>query len=103
MGGGVAVIAAAVRKELALANTFRRAGALSPDTATTSASLGVEERHAWRRLVQRGIIRQAPSSGYYLDEAALDVWNRTRRKRVLSLLAIVVGLYVAWLVRTWLQ
>ena len=102
-GGGAVIIAVAVRKERDLVNHFRRARALSPDTSTTSASMGVEERHAWHRLARRGVIRQAPNSGWYLDESALAAWDKARRKRAMVLIAVVIAVFAATLVRSWLQ
>lgn len=103
MGGGAAVVLVVARKERDLIDHFRRVRALSPETAATSASIGVEERHAWHRLARRGIIHQAPNSGWYLDEDALVSLGQTRRKRALAIIAVVLALFVASLVRTWLK
>lgn len=103
MGGAPAATVVIARKNRDLVNHFRCAGALSPDTAASSASIGVEERHAWHRLARRGIIRQAPNSGYYLDQDAWALWEGTRRKRALAMIALVIALFIAGLIRTWLQ
>ena len=94
-----APLAAAVicRRERDLVGHFRRAGALTPETAQSSQVLGVHERLAWHRLVNRGVLRSASPGAFYLDEIAWEALRRTRRWRalVLGLLVLVFAVYIA--------
>jgi hypothetical protein len=94
-----APLAAAVifRRERDLVGHFCRAGALTPETAQSSKALGVHERLAWQRLVNRGVLRSAGSGAFYLDESAWEALRRTRRWRalVLGLLILVFAIYLA--------
>ena len=53
MGASVAA-AVIIRKERELVEHFAQAGAVSPSSARSSSDLGVHERFAWIRLVERG-------------------------------------------------
>jgi hypothetical protein len=55
MGASVAA-AVIIRKERELVEHFAEAGAVSPSSARSSSDLGVHERFAWIRLVERGVI-----------------------------------------------
>ena len=85
------------RRERDLVGHFRRAGALTPETAQSSQDLGVHKRLAWHRLVNRGVLRSTAPGAFYLDEAAWEALRRTRRWRamVLGLLILVFAIYVA--------
>ena len=67
MGATVAA-AVIIRKERELVEHFAEAGAVSPASARSSSDLGVHERFAWIRLVDRGVIREAAPGRYYFDE-----------------------------------
>jgi hypothetical protein len=87
MGASVAA-AVIIRKERELVEHFRDAGALSASTASSSSDLGVHERFAWIRLVERGVIREASPGRYYLDE---PTWVALRQRR--RTLAVVLTIF----------
>ena len=89
MGASVAA-AVIIRKERELVEHFASAGAVSPSSARSSSDLGVHERFAWIRLVERGVIREAAPGKYYFDEPTW-VALRQRRRRVALVLMIVFG------------
>ena len=89
MGASVAA-AVIIRKERELVEHFTAAGAVSPSSARSSSDLGVHERFAWIRLVERGVIREAAPGKYYFDEPTW-VALRQRRRRVALVLMIVFG------------
>ena len=86
MGASVAA-AAIIRKERELVEHFADAGAVSPSTAKSPSDLGVHERFAWIRLVERGVIREAAPGRYYFDEPTW-VALRQRRRRLAVVLTI---------------
>jgi hypothetical protein len=96
-----AAAAAVIRKERELIEHFRDAGAVSPSTARSPADLGVHERFAWIRLVERGVIREAESGKYYFHEPTwVTVRQRRRRLTLVMLLVVCVALAIALLFTT---
>ncbi len=80
--GGEAII---IRQNRAI-RAFRKAGALSFDTATTMESAGVRRSLAVRRLVSLGVLVEASGGKYYLD---IDAEQRLYRRR-----RIIIGVFV---------
>ncbi|HET9708068.1 MAG TPA: hypothetical protein VFP39_07175 [Gemmatimonadales bacterium] len=74
-------------KEKHIVTAFRQAGAVSPTAATTPAAIGVAQRFAFLKLQRRGILKEAGSGRFYLDELS---WKRLRGAR--RRLALLVGL-----------
>ena len=93
------VAAIIFRRERDLVGHFRRAGALTPETAQSAEALGVHERLAWQRLVNRGVLRPAGSGAIYLDETAWEALRRTRLRRaaVLGILAMVILVFAIYM------
>ena len=54
-----AVAAVIQRQEREIVNTFRGAGAMSADRARDPEELGVTHHLAFKRLVQRAVLREA--------------------------------------------
>ena len=92
--GASAAAAIIIRREKDLIEHFRRAGATSPQTAQSPATLGVEENFIWRQLVDAAVIRTGASGAYYFDELSWEAIGRRRRRVaiVVGLAALVVGL-----------
>jgi hypothetical protein len=91
MGASVAA-AVIIRKERELVEHFAEAGAVSPSSARSSSDLGVHERFAWIRLVERGVIREAAPRRYYLDEPTWVALRQRRRRLALAMMIFVVVL-----------
>lgn len=88
-----------LKREKDLVAHFRRAGATSPEAAQTPAALGIDQGVAWRRLLDRAVIRSAPNGAVYLDEPSWTALRGTRRRMavVLGLILLVIALgAIAW-------
>ncbi len=85
--GAAAAVAIIIKRERDLVDHFRRAGATSPEMAQTPFALGVEQRFAWDRLVDRGVIRTGMSGTFYLDEAS---WEALRRRRPMIAVGVAI-------------
>ena len=99
MGASVAA-AVIIRKERELVEHFAEAGAVSPSSARSSSDLGVHERFAWIRLVERGVIREAAPGKYYFDEPTWVALRQRRRRLAVVLMIFVVALAGALLIAT---
>lgn len=95
---GASVAAVLIAKERHIVDAYQRAGATSPDAAVTPASLGVDERLAFRKLVGHAVLRETTPGTYYVDEPSWRALRSLRRRLVLVflLVAIVIAL-VGWL------
>ena len=65
--GAPAIAAVIRRKEREVVDDFRRGGAISPTSATSLASLGLEDSWPVRRLQRRAVIREPEPGVMYLD------------------------------------
>jgi hypothetical protein len=79
--GALAVVAAA-RAEADLLERFRVADATAPDRAQGLVRLGLPSAQPLARYEREGIIRQAGTDRYYLDETALAMQRRRQGSRV---------------------
>ena len=98
--GASAAAAVIIRKERELVEHFMGAGAVSPSSARSSSDLGVHERFAWMRLVERGVIREAAPGRYYFDEPTWVALGRRRRRLALVLMILFVAFAVATMIAT---
>jgi hypothetical protein len=98
--GASAAAAVIIRKERELVEHFMGAGAVSPSSARSSSDLGVHERFAWMRLVERGVIREAAPGRYYFDEPSWVALRRRRRRLAIVLMIFCVALAVATMIAT---
>ncbi len=99
MGASVAA-AVIIRKERELVEHFAAAGAVSPSSAKSPSDLGVHQRFAWIRLVDRGVIREAAPGRYYFDEPTWVALGRRRRRLALVMMIFVVALAGVALIAT---
>ncbi len=97
---GASAAAVIIRKEREIVERFTEAGAVSPSSARSSSDLGVHERFAWIRLVERGVIREAASGTYYLDEPTWVALRQRRRRVALVLMIVLVVLAAALMIAT---
>ena len=90
-GGAAGGVAAAViaRRRRKILRAFRDAGALSAETATTRDELGLRRSVVFRRLVRTGVLVDAGSGRYYLDEEAAARAHHLRVLRVQLMMAVV--------------
>src|SRR5215831_10240283 len=100
MGASVAA-AVIIRKQRELVEHFLEAGAVSPSSAKSPSDLGVHERFAWIRLVERGVIREAAPGKYYFDEPTWVAVRQRRRRLALVMMIFVIALAGATLFATW--
>ena len=68
---------------------LRRREATSAESAVTIGEPGLITRWRMRRLARAGALRETGSGAVYLDEAA---YRALRRRRVLTVIPLVVGL-----------
>ena len=87
---GAAAAAIIIKRERDLVDHFRRAGAISAQTAQTPDALGVERRLAWDRLVDDAVVRSGPNGTFYLDELSWEALGRRRRRLAIIMILIVV-------------
>jgi hypothetical protein len=87
---GAAAAAIIIKRERDLVDHFRRAGAISAQTAQTPDALGVEQRLAWNRLIDDAVVRPGPNGTFYLDEPSWEALGRRRRRLALIMILIVV-------------
>ena len=89
-----AVAAVIQRQEREIVNTFRGAGAISPNRARDPDELGVTHHLAFDRLVRRAVLREAGDGKYYLDEPSWNALRSLRRRIAIVMLIVVVVLGV---------
>ncbi len=94
MGAAAAVI---LRKERDIVNSYRGAGAVTPDRAMSPDQLDVPRRMAFERLVQRAVLRDTGNGRYYLDEPSWEALRGIRRRMALVIVILVVGATVVLL------
>ena len=85
--GTSAAAAVIIRKEREIVERFTGAGAVSPSSARSPSDLGVHERFAWIRLLERGVIREAAPGIYYFDE---PTWVALRQRRFRVALTVTI-------------
>ena len=95
---GASAVAVIIAKERHIVDAFRRAGATSATSAIAPGAIGVSERLAFRRLRQRGVLREPSSGIFYLDEPSWQALRATRRRLGLAfLLVALLAAIVLWL------
>jgi len=96
---GASVVAIIVVKEKHMVAAFRDAGAMSPQTAVTPASIGVQEHVIFHRLRSRAVLREAGPGLFYLDDLSWQALRRVRQRMAIVALGMVLALgMAAWLV-----
>ena len=86
-----AVAAVIQRQEREIVNTFRGAGAMSADRARDPDELGVTHHLAFKRLVQRAVLRDAGEGKFYLDELSWNALRAVRRRLAITVLFIALA------------
>jgi uncharacterized membrane-anchored protein len=77
---------------------FRKAGATDPGQASTLAALGLRETAIFRRMVDKGVFVSTGSDAYYMNQDAAEDFVAARRKRaLLALAAVLIGLLLLWI------
>lgn len=90
-------VAVIVAREKHIVEAFRKAGAITPDTAVDPAAIGVAKRVAFRKLCEHLALRQASPSTFYLDEANWREWRNRRRQMILLVVVLVlIAVVIAW-------
>jgi hypothetical protein len=99
MSTGAVVAAAMVRRQRKIVESFRAAGATSPDRATTASALGIEEGMAFRKLRRNEVLREA-GNRLYLDEPQWE-YRCARRRRIAMIvppIVVLVAAVILWIV-----
>lgn len=78
-----------------LKKQFQIKNAFSPQTAITIEPSNRLIRRRFRRLQRAGIVRSSPANRYYFDENAWLSLRKTRRRRALLVVSIVVLLVLS--------
>ncbi len=87
---GAAIAAVIVARERETVDAFRDSGAISPDSALPLGQVGVDDDGlGFRRLHRHAVIREAAPGRYYLDDEVWAAVRNTRRRLMLTMLAIV--------------
>lgn len=87
----VVMVAAKFKK---LINSFRNSGTTSSRTSKTPEELKIRPDRLFRRLLNRGVINEAGSGRYYLNEGNLDEYNQVRRIRVMIIFGALILLFL---------
>ena len=90
---------AAVGRQRRIVESFRKAGAISPESAATASALAVDEGMAFRMLCRNAILVEI-GGRHYLDEARWEA-HRRRRHRIAIVVPVTVLLVAAvtlWIV-----
>lgn len=87
----VAIIVVRTKK---IINQFKQTGTTSPQNAKTIGELGIRGNLIFRKLVRRGVLKEAAPERFYLSEENLDDYLRTRRLRAFLVLAILLVLII---------
>jgi hypothetical protein len=96
MGGAAAVAAAAVaRARRRLIAHFKDKGATGADAAVAYVPERGIERRLLEQLIEKGVLHQTRPGSYWLDETALGLWTKSRRRRAGALVGAAVALGAA--------
>jgi hypothetical protein len=92
-------VAALIRREKQIIEAMRAAGAVTPDTAVTMQAIGMHERLAFRKLRNRGVLREAAPDYFYLDDQRWESLTRLRHTiaGVMIVIALAVIVYVLFI------
>jgi len=85
-----AIVAAARRKMI---NRFRKAGAISADTAQTAQQIGLRRMILFHRLLRIGVI-VAVDDKYYLDEQRLAEYRLNRRIILVPIIGLMLVIMI---------
>jgi len=85
----VLITAIMARRQQAIVRAFEQAAATTMETACRPEQLGLQPGMAWHQLVASAVLRCPGDGRYFLDVAG---WQRLRRRRRWTALAVVVGL-----------
>jgi len=86
-----------IAKERHIVRAFQRAGATTPASAVTPASIGVAEHLVFRRLRDRAILREAGRNTFYLDAMSWQAARAVRRRLVfIALVIVLIGSVLLW-------
>jgi uncharacterized membrane-anchored protein len=77
---------------------FRKADATNPGQARTLAALGLHESAIFRRMVDKGVFVSTGSDAYYMNQDAAEDFIAARRRRaLLAMAAVLIGLLLLWI------
>jgi hypothetical protein len=94
-----AAAAILIRRERELVDTFRTAGATSPEKAVSLSDLNiVGQSVALKRLQRDAVLRETASGLFYLDEPSWTALRGIRRRIVIVMLVVVVAVLLLALI-----
>lgn len=91
-----------MRRQRQFIRGFAERGATCPDKAVPFADLGMGRSWIFDRLVGRGVFVEVGSNRFYLDEQAAQGFLRKQRRRALTITSILVVLFLAFLLASFL-
>lgn len=74
---------------------FSEANAFDVNTAKSLEELGLSDKLIFRRMVRRGLFREAPNNRFYIDRDALQAFE-ARRLRIMLVVLFVSLLIMIW-------
>ena len=95
---GPLIAAAIVGTDRKIIAHLRTAGAITPERATPLKLRRPLAGWRTRRLVAAGALRNPSPDRYFLVEEGWQAYGRIRRRRGLTMVAIVVGLFAIYFV-----
>lgn len=90
MSGGAVI----VRRQNQFMRAFRRAGAVSPDTARSLDELGLRESWVFRRMAARGVFVRVDGGRWHVSETAAAAFVLRRRVLMVSFIALAILIWL---------
>lgn len=85
--------------EQELLEQFKTRGARSRETAMTPSALAIVDDRTFRRLRDRGVIREGAPGTFYVDEATAVTRRRTTRRLLTVVLILATSVAIVLLAR----
>jgi hypothetical protein len=83
------IVAAKFRK---IIRSFTDSGSTSPKSSKTREELNLRQGFIFNRLINRGVIIETNPESYYLNKENLAEYKKTRRKRIMIFLGVLIVL-----------
>jgi hypothetical protein len=95
--GSIAATVAS-RNRRRIIKAFRKAAAVSPETARTLEDIGVTKSPLLKMMKARGVLVEVDENRFYLDEQREQKTRQNRRLWIylLVMVIVVVALYFKW-------
>jgi hypothetical protein len=71
-------------------SAFQQRELFYPEKAVSPEELGLRQNLMFRRLVGRGVLKEASPGRFYLDREKLEEFNALRRKKIFIVMGIIL-------------